>query len=97
MLNPLVLDCLKPTFNRFGTHPSAAPISDRGSKHGPRCGAELSIPGDALPSAERAFLAASLTKISEGDCCHVCACPIIVMRFRSLRSSTTNRFNHFTN
>ena len=36
------------------------------------------------------FLAASLTKIFERDCCRVCACPTIVMRFRSLRSSTTN-------
>jgi hypothetical protein len=45
-------------------------------------GLSYRFPGDVLPSAERAFLAASLTKIPESDCCRVCACPTIVMRFR---------------
>jgi hypothetical protein len=49
MLNTLVLDCLKPIFNRFGTSPSSYPISNRISVHRPRCRLELSIPGDALP------------------------------------------------
>jgi hypothetical protein len=90
ILNTLVLDCLKPVFNRFGPHHPffQFPIAVAGTVL--VAGFELSIPGDALPLAERAFLAASLTKISEGDCCRVCACPTIVMRFRSLRPSTTN-------
>ena len=49
MLSTLVLDCLKPIFNTFGTAPSAAPISNRISVHRPRCRIELSIPGDAIP------------------------------------------------
>ena len=74
------IGCLKPMFNESGrTIPF--PISDRASLYRPRCGVELSLPRDALPSAEGAVLAASLSKISEGDCCCVSACPTIVMRF----------------
>ena len=62
---------------RGGT--SSSPISNRISVHRPRCRIELSIPGDANPQAEGAVLAASLTKIFEGGCCRVYACPAIVM------------------